>query len=30
MMTTERDRPSKAVARTVAIIEGAVPDLETA
>ena len=30
MMTTERDRPSKTVARMAAIIEGAVPDLVSA
>lgn len=30
MMTTERDRPSKAVARIAAIIESAVPDLVSA
>ena len=30
MMTTERDTPSKAVARTVAIIGAAVPDLTSA
>ncbi|HEX7562430.1 MAG TPA: ISL3 family transposase [Bradyrhizobium sp.] len=30
MMTTERDRLSKTIARTIAIIEGAVPDLVTA
>ena len=30
MMTTERDRPSKTVARMVAVIESAVPDLVSA
>jgi transposase len=30
MLTTERDRPSKTIARTVAIIAAAVPDLTTA
>jgi hypothetical protein len=30
MMTTERDRPSKSVARIAAIIESAVPELVSA
>jgi transposase len=30
MMTTERDRPSKTVARMAAVIESAVPDLVSA